>query len=211
MLPLISPSVTPPGHRFDVPYNSLIRNIPYKGEWTVPRLKQIGIDVEINGVIEKNRRAFSESENEILRRLLLGAAEIRPPRAPALQLGADQTPIRQRGLWTVELNGVRRSAPNLKGAYKALLLELQKLDSTFLQRFSSERSRSRRFVSRQPGQLYLASPALAKDHAQPLNDDWFFDTNLSTEQVSKRIRVAARLCGLNYGKDVRILSSLQEI
>ena len=125
------------------------------------RLKQIGIDVEINGVIEKNRRAFSESENDILRRLLLGIPEIRTSRAPAM-LEADQAPARQRGLWTVELNGARRPAPNLKGAYKALLLELQKLDSTFLQRFSSERSRSRRFVSRQPGQLFLTSPAIAK-------------------------------------------------
>ena len=35
------------------------------------RMKQISIDVEVNRVIEANRNAFSESENDILRRLLL--------------------------------------------------------------------------------------------------------------------------------------------
>ena len=178
----------------------------------MPRLKQIGIDVDVNGVIEKSRRAFSETENDILRRLLLGNAETRIPRLkPNRHVEPDQSPVRQRGLWTVELTGERHSAPNLKGAYKTLLLELQKLDPTFLQRFSSEKSRARRYVSRQPAQLYLASPELAKDHAKSLHDGWFFDTNLSTQQVSQRIRVAARLCGLTYGKDVRILNNFEEI
>ena len=176
----------------------------------MPRLKQIGIDVDINGVIEKHRRAFSESENDILRRLLLVDARVQEQRTPPTDANANQA-VRQRGLWTVEVQGYRVPAPNLKGAYKALLLELQKFDSAFLQRFSLERSRSRRFVSRHPKQLYLASPNLAKDYAELLIDDWYFDTNLSTEQVSKRIRVAARLCGLSYGKDVRILNSFQEI
>lgn len=177
----------------------------------MPRLKQIGIDVDVNGIIERHRRSFSETENDILRKLLLVDQKIKLPANRSTSVKAGQGKVRQRGLWTVELNGGRHPAPNLKGAYKALLLELQKFDSSFLHRFSLEQSRSRRFVSRQPKQLYMASPELAKDYAEPLVDDWYFDTNLSTEQVAKRIRVAARLCSLNYGKDVRILNNFQEI
>lgn len=177
----------------------------------MPRLKQIGIDVDVNGLIEKSRRAFSETENDILRRLLLGNTETRTRLNPNSHVEPVQAPVRQRGLWTVELKSERHPAPNLKGAYKTLLLELQKLDPTFLQRFSSEKSRSRRYVSRRPTELYLASPELAQDHARSLHDGWFFDTNLSTQQVSQRIRVAARLCGLTYGKDIRILNNFEEI
>ena len=99
----------------------------------------------------------------------------------------------------------------MKGAYRTLLLKLQEMDPAFLQRFSMEKTRARRFVSRFPKDLYFASPSLAKDFAEPLVDGWFFDTNLSTEQVAKRIRVAARLCELNYGRDVRILNNLHSI
>lgn len=177
----------------------------------MPRLKQIGIDIDINGVIEKHRRAFSESENDILRRLLLADAPRADLGEPSKSAKTAPSPPRQRGLWTVEVNGERTPAQNLKGAYKALLLALHRLDTAFLQRFSLEQSRSRRFVARHPRQLYLSSPGLAKDFAEPLADDWFYDTNLSSDQVARRIRVAARLCGLNYGRDIRILNNLLEI
>jgi hypothetical protein len=179
-------------------------------EEEMARLKQIGIDVDVNGVIERSRRSFSETENEILRRLLL--EHVQKPRPVSIRkVTPDPASIRQRGLWVVDMKNERISAPNLKGAYKVFLLELQKLDSSFLERFSAERSRSRRFVSRQPDRLYMASPELAKDYAQPLGNGWYFDSNLSTQQVSKRIRVAARLCDLTYGKDVRILNGFEEI
>ncbi len=189
----------------------LIRHFAYKGDRAMPRLKQIGIDIDINGVIERHRRTFSETENDILRRLLLLDSPKQAPRSPMKDPQVAQAPVRQRGLWSVELHGERCPALNLKGAYRSLLLKLQNLDSAFLQRFSLEQSRSRRFVSRRPKELYLASPNLAEDHAELLIDGWYFDTNLSTEQVAKRIRVAARLCNLKYGRDVRILNNFQEI
>ena len=178
----------------------------------MPRLKQIGIDVDVNGVIEKNRKAFSETENAILRRLLkLPNDAARPFSALATQSSESRSPIRQRGLWTVRINERRTAAANLKEAYRTLLEELQKQDPKFLEEFSAERSRSRRYVSRSPTCLFLASPELAKDHAKPLVDGWYFDTNLSAQQVAQRARVAARLCGLSYGRDVQILHNLEEI
>lgn len=177
------------------------------------RLKQIGIDVEVNGIIEKNRRTFSESENEILRRLLKvdGATGTRAAAARQGKQPPSEPQTRQTGLWTVQILAERLPASNLKGAYKTLLLELRRREPSFFETFARERSRSRRFVARSPDNLYLASPELAKDHARPLADGWYFDTNLSTQQVAQRARIAARLCGLAYGRDVRILNGLEEI
>ena len=62
-----------------------------------------------------------------------------------------------------------------------------------------------------PSELYDSAPHLAEDHARLLKDDWYFDTNLSTEQVAKRARVAARVAGLNYGRDVKLMENLRLI
>ncbi|HWH22520.1 MAG TPA: hypothetical protein VNT25_04405 [Allosphingosinicella sp.] len=175
------------------------------------RMKQIGIDIEVNATIERHRRTFSESENDILRRLLLDDNKTAPARAPDLSCMRGQPGERSTGRWTVDLEGQRVPAANLKGAYRTLLLLLAERYPQFLEKFSQERARSRRFVARSPQQLYLASPGLAKDHAKPLTDGWFFDTNLSTDQVARRVRIAARLCGLQYGKDLRLLNNLEQI
>lgn len=176
------------------------------------RLKQIGIDVEVNGVIERSRRSFSESENDILRRLLLDRpTEIATKSIRTRASSEAQGPSRRRGLWSVEFQGDRHSAPNLKGAYEKLLLLLSEAFPRFLEDFSQEQARSRRFVARNPAHLYLASPELADEFAKPLRDGWFFDTNLSAEQVAKRVRAAARVCGLLYGRDMKILNGLQQI
>ncbi|HEX8307206.1 MAG TPA: hypothetical protein VF645_02165 [Allosphingosinicella sp.] len=196
-------------------------------------LKQVGIDVEVNRMIEAHRRGFSESANDILRRVL---PFVPPP-------GASQAPIathdgsapaarapgqwaldghvesartasagtRSRGQWAVEIEGRRIPVPNLKAAYRTLLLSLEERHPDFLSRFAEEKGRSRRFVAQTPGGLYTASPHLAKKHAEPLVDGWYFDSNLSTDQAARRSRIAARLCGLRYGADVRILENLREI
>lgn len=185
-------------------------------------LKRIGIDVDVSGVIENGRRSFSESENDILRRLLLpraspavrSGAERPAPKAMAElppDLPAPAPATRSTGNWAVDLSGRRIAAPNLKTAYRTLLVLLSEADPHFLEKFSKEQARSRRFVARSPGELYLASPRLAAKHAAPLGDGWYFDTNLSTDQVSRRARIAARLCGLRYGTDVYLLNNLQQI
>lgn len=176
-------------------------------------MKTIQIDLDVNAAIERNRRSFQESANDILRRHLLGERdEGNPSRVSATDLEASGEPgDRIRGRWTVELGGKRVAATNLKTAYRTLLLLLHERHPEFLQAYSQERARARRFVARAPRDLYLNSPDLAKHHAKPLIGGWYFDTNLSTDQVARRARVAARLCGLRYGRDVRILNNLEEI
>jgi hypothetical protein len=177
------------------------------------KLKQVGIDVEVNRMIEAHRRGFSESINDILRRVL----PLVPPAAasPAPLAGLDgsvrEPGARTRGQWRVEIAGRPTPVPNLKAAYRALLLALDERHPDFLARFAEEKGRSRRFVARTPGGLYAASPHLAKKHAEPLVEGWYFDSNLSADQAARRSRIAARLCGLRYGTDVRILENLREI
>jgi hypothetical protein len=176
-------------------------------------LKPIGIDLDIQRAIERARISFGESENDILRRLLLsarGSSGTGPPRhaaAPGPVRGAP----RRRGLWTVEIGGRKIPAANLKHAYRTLLRELEAAHPHFLEAFARERSRSRRFVARTPDELFGRSPHLARRHAELLVGGWYFDTNLSADQAARRARIAARLCGLHYGSDVRILDNLREI
>jgi hypothetical protein len=99
----------------------------------------------------------------------------------------------------------------LKAAYRKALLLLSARHAEFLPKFAAESGRGRKFVARAPRELYLSSPGLAKKHAAPLTDGWFFDTNLSTDQVSRRIRIAARLCGLAYGPQFCLMNNLEMI
>lgn len=177
----------------------------------MPNLKQIEIDVDVNRAIEQARRSFSETENDILRRLLVGDVVDRPSPSRRRVRALTEAQTRSRGLWSVEVKGERTPASNMKAAYRALLLKLDEVSPGFLEQFASERARSRRFVARKPTDLYDSSPHLADEHAQPLKDGWYFDTNLSTEQVATRARVASRIAGLLYGRDVRLLDNFREI
>jgi len=173
------------------------------------RLRQIEIDVDVHRVIEQARQSFAQSDNDILRELLLG----RPP-VPIQRTrhGTTSAPTaRTRGLWSVEVTGEWEPASNLKDAYRTLLLKLDTIAPGFMERFASERSRSRRFVAREPADLYNSSPHLAADYAQPLRDGWYFDTNLSAEQVATRARIASRVAGLLYGRDVKLMENLKVI
>jgi hypothetical protein len=180
--------------------------------------RQIAIDVDVHRAIEKARRSFGENENDILRRLLLRAPTAGRSTANSL-IGKNsrrRSPLsgsvsRSRGLWSVRVKGKRISATNMKDAYRLLLLELADLDPGFLDRFAAEGSSRRRFVAASPEGLYASSPHLAGDHARHLVDDWYFDTNLSAEQVARRVRVAARVAGLAYGRDVQLLDNLREL
>jgi hypothetical protein len=172
--------------------------------------REIRIDLAVHGAIERARLALGESENDILRRLLLPArgagkrAEAKPGarRAPG--------PPRGRGLWSVEIAGRRIPAANAKQAYRILLRELAAAHPHFLEAFAGEKGRARHFVARSPAALYGTSPHLAR-HAEPLVEGWYFDSNLSTARVARLARIAARLCGLHYGSDVRILDNFRAL
>jgi len=177
--------------------------------------RRIAVDLDVHRAIERARRALGESDNDILRRLLLGGGGARrspPPCSPGGAGSAGRGPARRRGLWSVEIAGRRLPAANLKHAWCLLLGELDAAYPHFLEELAAEKERTRRAVARTPAALYGPRAAhLARRHALPLAGGWYVDTNLSAAQVAKRARIAARLCGLHYGSDVRILDNLREI
>lgn len=170
------------------------------------RMKEILIDVEVNRVIEASRRSFAESENEILRRLLIELPQ--QPGSPAIvavtQIEVPNFGSRGRGRWQVKFGEEAVSATNLKDAYCNLLRLADQRDKQFLQTFSAYKARTRRYVARNGRDLYLSAPHLAQQHAIELVPGWFVDGNLSTEQVAKRARAAALAAALFYGTDVWI-------
>jgi hypothetical protein len=174
-------------------------------------VRTIGIGLAVHRAIEAARVSLGESEDEILARLLLPARGRRRSTgvAPAAPPGSGAP--RNRGLWSVEIGGRMLPAANLKRAYRLLLRELDAAYPHFLEAFADEKTFGRRFVARARAALYPRSPHLGARHAEPIGEGWYFDANLSLSQVAKRARVAARLCGLHYGSDVRILDNLREI
>jgi hypothetical protein len=166
------------------------------------KYKQVQIDVDVSRAIEGQRLSFSESENDILRRMIL-KSPARPEKIVASGSGSE----RSRGNWEVNYQGKTTVASNLKGAYRLLLLQIANDQPEFLSEFSKERSRSRGFVSKNPASLYDNSPQLAKDHALPLTGGWYFDSNLSRSQVGQRARVAAKIARQDYGPAFNISES----
>lgn len=169
--------------------------------------RRIEIGMDVHRAIERARLAIDESEDEILRRLLLRPAARKPGS------GAGRPPpgtVRSRGLWSLDIAGRRIPAANAKQAYRILLRELADAYPHFLETFAAEQGRSRRYVARSPAALYGKAAHLSR-HAEPLLDGWYFDANLSEARIAKLARIAARLCGLHYGSDVRILDNLREI
>ncbi len=180
-------------------------------------LRQILVDLDVNRAIEANRQSFSESENDILRRMVLKASEaanVTVPVAalvPVTDLDPPQFGSRKMGHWQAGLLGKVVAATSLKDAYCKYVLLAHQHDGGFLGRYAKLKGKTRRFVARVPQSLYLKSPHLAKDHAIELIPGWFVDGNLSESQIGQRVRAAARELGIAYGKDAWIREATRTI
>ena len=175
--------------------------------------RTIAIDLDVHRAIERARLGLGESENDILRRLLLLGRKRRSGLAPGGDGGAPRRAggPRGRGLWTVEIAG-RRIPPPTSRPPGGSCCASSRLPTAFPRRVrAAETGRGRRFVRARAAALYPRSPHLARRHAEPLIEGWFVDGNVSADQVARRARIAARLCGLHYGADVRILDNLREL
>ena len=96
---------------------------------------------------------------------------------------------------------------NAKEALLIILQELQKDDSSFLDRLSRDPrciGRSRRAVARRREYLYPGRPDLQADQSVEVADGWFLGTNTSTPQKETIIRAAADVAGLKLGEDILI-------
>lgn len=161
--------------------------------------KQIEIDIDVNRVIEAGRLHFGETENDILRRLLLGTKD--KPKAIKLQ-PAERRNERVTGDFSFALFGKTHPANSLKDGYKKILRELVKRDSGFAPRLAEVKTPARRLIARTPEALYMSSPHLAKDFAERLDDAWWVDLNLSTQQVRRRVEITCNIANIEMGRDL---------
>ena len=78
-------------------------------------------------------------------------------------------------------------------------------DSEFFEKLSKvEISAARRIIAKEPEELFIKSPHLAKDYAERLNDKWWVDINISQQQVETRIKDACKIVGLKFGVDLTL-------
>jgi hypothetical protein len=169
----------------------------------------ITIDLDVHRALEAHRQDFAEAPNDILRRVLglkhRAKAPIAQPvesMSPDVRKESRKKLTRKTGVYGFSLLGSHQEHDSLQGAYKHILLALTKRDSAFLPKLGARTTRARKLVARSPADLFLKSKHLADDFADPLIDGWWYDTNLSEEQVVTRLRMACEVAGLSFGRDL---------
>jgi excisionase family DNA binding protein len=135
-----------------------------------------------------------------------GADEPGQMRIPSPPLSAVSAAIGQRRTQEVEfvLSGSSYKSPNSISVLVTVLVELAKKDNTFLERFSSEGARTRRYISREKRMLYKGRPDLGDEFSKPLVDGWWIGTNYSRKEIEGILKKACAVAGLRFGEDLVI-------
>jgi len=158
----------------------------------------IEIDIDVHRAIEARRTSFQERPNDILR----GVFGIRNG---SVELAESQPPIpktRRTGAFAFSLHGNRVEARSLKEAYLGCLRALADMQPDFLEELGKLSTRARRIVAREPKDLFLKRPELAKKFAAPLAGGWWADTNLSRQQCERRLSLACDVAQISLGRDL---------
>ena len=98
---------------------------------------------------------------------------------------------------------VARSARQvLEGVFEALT----KRDVTILERFAAlpKHGRTRRYLARNPDDLYPNRPDLVRDYSIQLTSGWWLSTNHSRATIVRIIEMACDVAHLKYGKDLQV-------
>jgi len=151
-------------------------------------MKAIDIDIDVHRAIETGRLTFEESPNQILRRLLgidLG------PLVPRVRVE------RSSGAYSVVLGDKPIEANGLKELLRRVILASAKMQPGFIETLSATPTpRGRYIVSKTPEGIYPKHPHLAV-HAARLNDEWWYDSNVSRGQVAAYLRKFAKMLKLS--------------
>ena len=171
------------------------------------KTKNVEVDTETNSLIEANRKDFSETQNDIIKRCLKSIAR----GSSAMEFAEHARVIgtttgsklaRSSQLFTYYLFGARNVEPSMRAAYISCLRSLQAKDSNFYLKLSQEETRARRIVSETPEKLYKNSPELADQFAERIDGSWYVDVNLSEPQVVQRLKIACKVAGIEFGRDL---------
>lgn len=102
------------------------------------------------------------------------------------------------------LDGQNYPARNARKVLEGVFEELAKRDATFLERFASlpKHGRTRRYLAKNPGDLYPDRPDLARDHSAQLTSGWWLSVNQSRASIERIIEMACDVAHVKYGKDL---------
>lgn len=169
-------------------------------------MRSVELSLNTYKAIEAHRLSFEESHDEIIRRVCIKASSLQAAQQrAALRSGA--TGQRRRGNLSLDMLGERQPQANLKSAYLAALRGLLRYKHNLFELLSLEGTSRRKWVAKSPEALFQRSPHLAARHAEKILPNWFVDTNLSKDQILRRIKRAAALAGVRYGHEIKLLDN----
>lgn len=163
------------------------------------RRTTIEIDIDVHRAIEARRTSFGESQNDILRGVF-GVQSQRVESPDSLPPSIPRT--RRTGEYAFRFHGKRIAATSLKDAYLGCLRALAESEPQFLEKLGTLSTRARRIVAREPEDLFIKKPELARKFATPLLDGWWADTNLSRQQCESRLKSACDVAQIIFGRDL---------
>ncbi len=102
------------------------------------------------------------------------------------------------------IGGKHYPARNGRQILEAVFEELARRDETILERFAAlpKHGRTRRYLARNPEDLYPNRPDLARDHSIQLTSGWWISTNHSRATIGRIIEMICNVASLEYGKDI---------
>ena len=98
-------------------------------------------------------------------------------------------------------------AKNAKGVLIAVINTFSQRDPTFLDRFAAlpKHGRTRRYISRNPNELYPERPDFVRDYSVQLSSaGWWIGTNLSRAAIDRIIEMACEVANVKYKHDLII-------
>lgn len=133
-----------------------------------------------------------------------GAQPVQPrtPPQPAPLRGVP--PVQPLNPIGFSLEGQRYPAGNARKVLAQIFETLASRDATFLDRFAAlpKHGRTRRYLAKNPEDLYPGRPDLARDHSTKLSSGWWLGTNLSRAAIKRIIVMACDIAGLRFGRDL---------
>lgn len=126
-----------------------------------------------------------------------GTLKVAEPGVPNLPASAMNSGVGAliAGTWYPARNG--------RDVLVTLFKQLAERDPTFLERFAAlpKHGRTRRYLSRQPTELYPGRPDLVNEFSQEVMPGWWLGINLSHAAIIRIGQVASGVAGLEYGRD----------
>lgn len=132
----------------------------------------------------------------------------RPPKIPTqpVTLSPQQPPSGSTENIGFSLYRQWYSARNARDVLVKVFLKLNEQDPTFLERFASlpRHGRTRRYLAKNPNELYPNRPDLVQHHSIEFKDGWWLGVNVSRNTIEKIIKMACEVAKIKYGTEITI-------